>query len=118
VDYWADDNFDHTGLGFIGGGSIQMLMELKPIEAAVMPTFGQAPRWGSRWKGFVKQNAARWAYAYIQIPTFPYKDHFLDLDSTVQDPLGYPVSRVTVSLKQNERDAALFRLATIRPEPG
>jgi gluconate 2-dehydrogenase alpha chain len=108
VDNWADDSFDHTGSGFIGGGSIHIPMELKPIEAAGMPTFGQAPRWGSKWKAFVKQNAARWAYAYIQISTFPYKDHFLDLDPAVKDPYGYPVCRVTVSLKENERRAAIF----------
>jgi len=108
VDNWADDNFDHAGVGFIGGGSIQMHTELKPIEAAVMPTFGQAPRWGSQWKSFVKENAARWAGAYIQVSTFPYGDHFLDLDPTVQDPLGYPVCRVTVGLKENERRAVRF----------
>ncbi len=108
VDNWADDNFDHRGLGFVGGGSIHMPMELKPIEAAGMETFGQAPRWGSGWKAFIKQNAGRWAYAYIQISTFPYEDHFLDLDPTVKDPLGYPVCRVSVSLKENERRALLF----------
>jgi len=108
VDNWADDNFDHTGLGFIGGGTIHMPMELKPIEAAGMETFGQAPRWGSGWKAFIKQNAGRWAYSYIQISTFPYEDHFLDLDPTVKDPLGYPVCRVSVSLKENDRRALLF----------
>jgi gluconate 2-dehydrogenase alpha chain len=108
VDNWADDNFDHTGLGFIGGGSMHMRMELKPIEAAGMETFGQAPRWGSKWKAFVKENAGRWAYAYIQISTLPYEDHFLDLDPMVRDPLGYPVCRVTVGLKENDRRALLF----------
>lgn len=108
VDNWADDNFDHTGISFIGGGSIHIPMELRPIEAARMPTFGQVPQWGSKWKAFVKENAARWAYAYIQISTLPYKDHFLDLDPTVKDPFGYPVCRVTVSLKENERHAVIF----------
>lgn len=108
VDNWADDNFDHTGMGFIGGGNIHIPMELKPIEAARMPTFGKVERWGSKWKAFVRENAARWAYAYNQVSTLPYEDHFLDLDPTVKDPLGFPVCRVTVSLKENERRAATF----------
>ncbi|MGA8540962.1 MAG: GMC family oxidoreductase [Terriglobales bacterium] len=108
IDDWADDNFDHTGLGFIGGGSIHVPMELKPIEAASMSTFGKTPRWGSSWKAFVKQNASRWAATYTQVSTFPYEDNFLDLDPEVKDPLGYPVCRVTVSLKENEKRAMLF----------
>ena len=108
VDNWADDNFDHSGLGFIGGGNIHVPMELKPIEAAKMPTFGQVSRWGSRWKAFAKQNAGRWAVTYTQVSTLPYEDHFLDLDPEVKDPLGYPVCRVTISLKENETRATHF----------
>src|SRR6266478_5301470 len=108
IDNWADDNFDHSGLGFIGGGSIHVPMELKPIEAARMSTFGQTPRWGSSWKAFAKQNAGRWVATYTQVSTFPYEDHFLDLDPEVKDPLGYPVCRVTISLKENEKRAMLF----------
>jgi gluconate 2-dehydrogenase alpha chain len=47
LDDWADDNFDHTGDGFIGGGNLLVTMEAKPIEAASMSTFGKPPRWGS-----------------------------------------------------------------------
>jgi gluconate 2-dehydrogenase alpha chain len=108
VDNWADDNFDHTRMGFIGGGNIHIPMELNAIEASGMPTFGQVPRWGSKWKAFVKLNASRWGYAYTQISTLPYKDNFLDLDPAVKDPLGYPVCRVTVSMKENERRAMSF----------
>lgn len=108
VDNWADDNFDHSGLGFIGGGNLHVPMEAKPIETANMPTFGKVPRWGSRWKAFVKENAGRWAPLYAQISTLPYEDHFLDLDPEVKDPLGYPVCRVTISLKENEKRAITF----------
>jgi gluconate 2-dehydrogenase alpha chain len=65
-------------------------------------------RWSSSWKAFVKQNAGRWVATYTQVSTFPYEDHFLDLDPEVKDPLGYPVCRVTVSLKENEKRAMLF----------
>ena len=108
VDDWSDDNFDHSGLGFIGGGNLLVPMEAKPIEAASMPTFGKVPRWGSGWKTFVKENAGRWAPVWAQISTLPFEDHFLDLDPEVKDPLGYPVCRLTVGLKDSEKRAIMF----------
>ena len=108
VDDWSDDNFDHAGLGFIGGGNLLIPMELKPIEAASMSTFGKTPRWGSGWKAFVKENADRWTPVWAQISTFPFEDRFLDLDPEVKDPQGYPVCRLTVSLKDSENRAMTF----------
>ena len=60
VDDWADDNFDHSGLDFIGGGNLWVYSDRRPIAAASMTTFGRAPRWGSQWKAFVSENADRW----------------------------------------------------------
>jgi len=108
LDDWSDDNFDHSGLGFIGGGNLLVPMEAKPIEAASMPTFGKVPRWGSSWKAFVKENAGRWAPVWAQISTLPFEDHFLDLDPEVKDPLGDPVCRLTVGLKESEKRAIVF----------
>ena len=108
VDDWSDDNFDHNGLGFVGGGNLLVPMEAKPIEAASMPTFGKVPRWGSRWKAFVKENAGRWTPVWAQISTLPFEDRFLDLDPDVKDPLGYPVCRLTVGLKESEKRAIMF----------
>src|SRR5262249_11238624 len=31
VDEWADDSFDHAGLGFIGGASLHVMTERHPI---------------------------------------------------------------------------------------
>lgn len=108
ADDWSDDNFDHTGLAFIGGGNLLVPMEAKPIEAASMPTFGKVPRWGAAWKAFVKENAGRWSPVWSQISTLPFEDHFLDLDPEVKDPLGYPVCRLTVGLEECEKRAILF----------
>ena len=60
VDNWADDNFDHSGLDFIGGGNLWVYSDRRPISAASMTTFDKAPRWGSAWKAFIKENADRW----------------------------------------------------------
>lgn len=41
----------------------------RPIAAASMSTFGRAPRWGSAWKAFIRQNADSWNTAYLQKTT-------------------------------------------------
>jgi gluconate 2-dehydrogenase alpha chain len=108
VDDFADDNFDHGGLDFIGGGNLWVMSDRRPIGAASMNTFGQAPSWGSAWKSFVKQNADRWHSSYLQKTTLPYEDNYLDLDPVVKDPFGRPVVRITGEYKENERKVAAF----------
>ena len=108
VDNWADDNFDHSALDFIGGGNLWVYSDRRPIGAANMTTFGRAPRWGSEWKAFIKQHADRWNTAYLQKTTLPYEDNYLDLDPTIKDPLGFPVCRITADYKDNERKVAAF----------
>lgn len=109
VDDWADDNFDHSGLGFIGGASLHAFTEKHPIAAAGMATFGQVgKRWGSEWKQFVAQNAGRWASAYVQTNTLPYDNTWADLDPNVKDPFGDPVLRITSGPKVNEPKAAAY----------
>ena len=108
VDDWADDNFDHSGLGFIGGGNLWVYSDRRPISAANMSTFGKVPEWGSAWKAFVKENADRWNTAYLQKTTLPYEDNYLDLDPNVRDPLGFPVCRITAEYKDNEKQLAAF----------
>jgi gluconate 2-dehydrogenase alpha chain len=108
VDDWADDNFDHAGLDFIGGGNLWVMSDRRPIMASAMPTFGRAPSWGSAWKGFVKQNADRWHQSYLQKTTLPYETNYLDLDPVVKDPLGVPVIRITGEFKPNEVKASTF----------
>jgi hypothetical protein len=107
VDNWADDNFDHAGLDFLGGGNLWVYSDRRPIGAASMITFGRAPRWGSAWKSFIKQNADRWNVAYIQKTTLPYEDNYLDLDPMIKDSLGQPVCRITADFKDNEEGRGL-----------
>ena len=108
VDNWADDNFDHAGLDFIGGGNLWVYSDRRPISAAIMSTFGQAPTWGTSWKAFIKENADRWNIAYLQKTTLPYEDNVLDLDPVVKDALGFPVIRITADNKENERKIGAF----------
>src|SRR3954468_269130 len=108
VDDFADDNFDHGGLDFIGGANLWTMSDRRPIAAAGMNTFGRAPNWGSAWKAFIHDNADRAHSAYIQKSTLPYEDNVLDLDPVVKDPLGFPVCRVTAEFKENERKIAAY----------
>jgi gluconate 2-dehydrogenase alpha chain len=108
VDDWADDNFDHGALDFIGGGNLWVYSDRRPIGAANMSTFGRAPRWGAQWKAFIRENADRGNTAYLQRTTLPYEDNYLDLDPVIRDPLGFPVCRITADYKQNERRLADF----------
>ena len=108
ADNWADDNFDHAALDFIGGSNMWVYSNRRPIAAAGMSTFGKTKSWGSDWKAFVMQNADRTNTAYLQKTTLPYEDNYLDLDPQIKDPLGYPVIRITADYKDNEKKIAAF----------
>jgi gluconate 2-dehydrogenase alpha chain len=99
------DNFDHTGLGFIGGGMCSATMEGKPIGTA-NATPPSVPRWGSGWKAWLAENADTVAGVGSQLEVLSYEDNFLDLDPGVVDPLGRPVLRITNNFHDNE-----FRLS-------
>jgi len=102
TDRWSDDNFDHKGLGFIGGGVIDARMEQKPIGTARFATPGGV-RWGSEWKQFIAQNAISIGSIGTQLESLPYEDNFLDLDPVAKDPYGQPVLRVTFDLHEQEK---------------
>lgn len=108
IDDWADDNFDHGDVDFIGGGNLWVHTNRRPMSAARMSTFGRAPSWGSEWKAFIMQNADRSNSSYIQKTTLPYESNYLDLDPTVKDRLGIPVIRITAEYKENELKIAAF----------
>lgn len=108
IDEWADDNFDHSDLDFIGGANLWAHTDRKPMSAARMSTFGETRNWGSDWKAFVMKNADRTNSSYIQKTTLPYEGNYLDLDPTVKDPLGLPVTRITARYRDNEKRIAAF----------
>ncbi len=108
IDNWADDNFDHSDLNFIGGANLWAHTDRKPMSAAKMSTFGEVRNWGSDWKAFIMQNADRTNSSYIQKTTLPYVGNYLDLDPTVKDTLGFPVTRITARYRDNEKRIAAY----------
>ncbi len=107
VDDWDADNFDHSGLGFIGGGTLQGSMELKPIAAA-SNTPPSVSTWGSSWKTWLKTNTNSVGQVISQLEMLSYEDNYLELDPTVRDTLGFPVIRATFDLKDNEVRSTRF----------
>ena len=56
VDDWNADNFDHAGLGFVGGGMLTAPQEAKPIATASVPPPAGVPRWGAGWKDWLRES--------------------------------------------------------------
>jgi gluconate 2-dehydrogenase alpha chain len=102
VDDWNGDNFDHTGLGFIGGAVIDARMENKPITAG-RSTPPSVPSWGSAWKDWLHKNANSVGAIGTQVEVLAYEENFCDLDPTTKDPYGTPVLRITFSTQEQEK---------------
>ncbi|MCL2418288.1 MAG: GMC oxidoreductase, partial [Conexibacteraceae bacterium] len=97
------DNFDHGGLGFIRGASIQVGTNNMPISQAVNvpPT---VPVWGSAYKQWLQQNINSVGAAFAQMETLSYESNVIDLDPVKKDDLGIPVTRLTYSIHENENN--------------
>jgi gluconate 2-dehydrogenase alpha chain len=109
VDDWNCDNFDHSDLGFVGGGMLACWGEFKPITAvagtAVPP---HVPRWGSEWKRWVRDNIQSVGVVRGQFDALPYEECRLDLDPVARDAFGTPRVRVTHQLHSNELNGNAF----------
>jgi gluconate 2-dehydrogenase alpha chain len=107
VDDWNGDNFDHKGLGFIGGAVIDCRMENKPIGAS-RSTPPSVPMWGSAWKDWLHKNANSVGGVGTQVEVLAYQDNYCDLDPTVKDAYGQPVLRITFDLQAQEKARHAF----------
>jgi gluconate 2-dehydrogenase alpha chain len=120
IDDFNADNFDHTGLGFVGGGCIHVTPEAKPIGTA-LSTPPSVPRWGSEWKAWLARNANSVGRMVATSESLPYEDSFIDLDPAHRDPLGLPVLRMTYRLHEQEErryDFLYDRMAELFEEAG
>jgi len=101
IDDLDGDNFDHTGLGFIGGGWIGAASSgARPIDFHPVPP--GTPRWGGEWK----KAMARYYNRAFGITTHgacqSYRGNYFDLDPTYRDAYGLPLLRMTFDFRQNE----------------
>lgn len=101
VDDFNGDNFDHSGLGFIGGGYIGALTTGgRPIESH--PTPDGTPRWGSAWKKAVATSYNRTATISTHGAVMSHRGNYLDLDPLYTDAFGRPLLRMTFDYTDNE----------------
>jgi gluconate 2-dehydrogenase alpha chain len=113
VEDFNADNFDHAGLGFVGGATLTAAHELKPIAAASAPLPASVPRWGAGWKAWLRANAQSIGSVGAQCESLSYQDSLLDLDPMRTDPFGLPVVRVTHRIHENEQRSAAFMLGKL-----
>jgi gluconate 2-dehydrogenase alpha chain len=101
MDDFNGDNFDHSGLGFVGGGYIAAVsLGSRPIESSPVPS--GTPRWGSGWKRAVARYFNRSFYIVCQTAVQSYRGNYLDLDPTYRDVHGEPLLRMTFDFHENE----------------
>ena len=107
IDEYNDDNFDHTGLGFLGGGYIGVNVSSgRPINQRRVPP--GTPRWGTAWK---QANADWYAHSCsigAQGSCYPHRENYLDLDPDYTDAFGQPLLRMNFDFRENERRVSAF----------
>lgn len=95
------DNFDHTGLGFIGGALIVQIAMGHGV-LTYQPTPPGTPGWGSQWK----QAVAHYYNRTIQVlglhDHLSYRGNYLSLDPEYHDVFGNPLLRLTYDYGANE----------------
>jgi len=102
IDDFNGDNFDHSGLGFMGGAYVAVSSNgAMPIRSTPVPP--GTPRWGSAWKKAATQyyngNFSIALHGGVQ----SFRSHYLDLDPTYRDANGLPLLRMTFDWSENEK---------------
>jgi gluconate 2-dehydrogenase alpha chain len=103
IDEFNSDNFDHSGLGFFGGGNIAC------NNTGARPIFQGGPlpagtaKWGSNWKKAAQHYYNRSVSFGMQGESPAYRQNYADLDPTYKDMYGNPLMRITFNWTDNER---------------
>lgn len=101
VDTFNGDNFDHAGLGFVGGAGISANpTNGRPITTRPVPP--GTPRWGSAWKKATAENYLRATTIGTQGSSYATRGNHLDLDPTYSDRFGRPLMRITFDFPAND----------------
>ncbi len=101
IDDFNGDNFDHSGLGFIGGGYIGVVgTGARPIETH--PTPEKTPAWGSAWKKALAENYLKTTTINTHGAVMSHRGNYLDLDPNYRDIFGRPLLRMTFDFTDNE----------------
>ncbi|QKY68727.1 GMC family oxidoreductase [Lentibacillus sp. CBA3610] len=111
VDDYNGDNFDHSELDFIHGGSISTKQYgRRPIQNNTVP--GGTPSWGKEFKAQSIKYQNRWLSVDSQGASMPHRNNYLSLDPTYKDSFGNPLLRLTYDF--TEQDNRLFKYISDR----
>jgi gluconate 2-dehydrogenase alpha chain len=107
IDDFNGDNFDHSGLGFVGGAYIKVATTGgRPIE--YHPTPPGTPRWGLRWKQAVRRHYNHTVSLGPHGSSMPVSGNYLSADPTYRDAYGQPLLRFTFDFPENDIRMARF----------
>ena len=107
IDEFNSDNFDHAGLGFVGGAYIAMQSNgATPIKSRLTPP--GTPGWGAEWKKTTAKYYRRSFSINYHASCQSYRGHYLDLDPTYRDANGLPLLRMTFDWHANEQKLSTF----------
>tara|TARA_R110002049_G_scaffold232379_1_gene404971 strand:+ start:24518 stop:26302 length:1785 start_codon:yes stop_codon:yes gene_type:complete len=102
IDDYNGDNFDHSDLGFVGGGYIACKQyHGRPIGYQPVPE--GTPKWGAEWKQAVRENYNHHADLVVHGSSVSTPENYLDLDPTWTDAFGRPLLRMTFDFPENDR---------------
>lgn len=109
IDDFNGDNFDHSDLDFIHGGSLSLLQSgARPIETN--PIQKDVPTWGAEFKKASIYNYTRTLSIGGQGASMPHKENYLSLDSKYKDAYGVPLLQMTYNF--TDQDRALHKYIT------
>ena len=112
IDDFNGENFDHSGLGFFGGGYfICGQAGAPPIGGRAVPH--GTPSWGSEWK----RATVKWYHHFARFNTqgsvYANRENFMDLDPTYKDALGRPLLRLTYNGTDNDHTMSRYLLVKL-----
>jgi gluconate 2-dehydrogenase alpha chain len=107
IDDYNGDNFDHSGLGFIGGAYIAALVTgARPIEMTRVPD--GVPKWGLQWKHAATKYFLRNMSLSVHGSSYAQAGNYLSLDPTYRDEFGRPMLRMTFDFPDNDLKMAQY----------
>lgn len=102
IDDYNNGSFDHSGLGFVGGGYISANQTNgRPIAHHPVPE--GTPRWGRGWKQAVAQHYNSTVTLGVHGSSTPHPSNYIGLDRTYTDAFGNPLGMITFDFPWNDR---------------
>ncbi|MEH7094882.1 GMC family oxidoreductase [Neobacillus vireti] len=107
LDDYNGDNFDHSNLNFIHGGSITLNQSgYRAIQHNPVPS--DVPSWGKEFKQASIKYFTRSINIGAQGASMPTRMNYLDLDPTYKDAYGQPLLRLTYDFTEQDKNLYSF----------